>query len=57
MDCRPDVVLGAVDLDFRLIDGHFLPLPAVRLEEMFQPMKPLPGRLIRPINERFDSPI
>jgi hypothetical protein len=50
-------VLGAVDFDFRLIDGDFLTSPAVRLEEVLQPMKPGSDRLVGPINERFDSPI
>ena len=48
-------MLLAVDLDFRLVDGDLLTNPAVRFEEVVQPMKPLSDRLVRPINERFDS--
>jgi hypothetical protein len=46
----PEVVLRAVDLDFRLIDGDLLTNPAVRLEDVFQPVKPLSDRLIRSTN-------
>jgi len=57
IDCRPDIVFFAVDLDFRLIDGDFLATPAVRFEQILQPMKPLSDRLIRPIDKRFDPSI
>jgi hypothetical protein len=50
-------VLFAVDLDFRLIDGDFLAILAVRLEEVFEPVKPLSDRLIRPIDARFDPSV
>jgi hypothetical protein len=57
IDCRPDVVLLAVDLEFRFIDGDLLAILAVRLEEVGQPMKPLSDCLVKSIDERFDSPI
>ena len=57
IDCRPEVVLGAVNLDFRLIDGNLLPSPTVRLEKLLQPMKPLSDRLTRAVDKRFDSPV
>jgi len=47
----------AVDLDFRLIDGNFLSIPEVGLEEVLQPMKPQSDRLRRAIDERFDSSV
>ena len=50
-------MLLAVDLDLRLVDGDLLTSPAVGLEQTFQPMEPLSDRLVRPINERFDSAV
>jgi hypothetical protein len=54
IDCRPDVVLLADDLEFRFADGNLLAIPAVWLEQMPQPMEPLPNRPMGVINERFD---
>jgi len=50
-------VLVAVDFDFRLINGDFLTIPAVRLEAVLQPMGPVSDRFIRSVNERFDPVI
>jgi len=50
-------VLGAVDLEFRLIDGDFLMSPAVWLEDVFEPMKSLSDRLVRAVNKRLDSSV
>lgn len=57
VDCRPDVQLLAVNDDLRLVDGRFLSLPAVQLEQVLQPVKPLPDRLVRAVNERFDPSV
>jgi hypothetical protein len=60
IDCRPDVVLIAVNFDFRLIDGDFLAIPAVRFEEVFELMKPcLIARYDRSTNgliRRYERP-
>ena len=56
VDCHPDVVLGAVDSNFRLIDGNFLTSPAVGLENASQPMKRLTACFIRPVKKWFAPP-
>ena len=50
-------MLLAVDFDLRLVDGDFLTSPAVGLEERFQSVELLSDRLVRSINERFDSAV
>ena len=50
-------MFGAISPNFRLIDGDFLSIPAVGLEEVIQSMKALSVRFIRTINKRFDSPV
>lgn len=50
-------MLGAVDLDFRLISGDLLISLGVRLEEVLQPMKLLAERLVGAIDKQFDLSI
>ena len=46
IDYHPGVVPSAIDFNFRLTDGNFLTNPTVRLEDMFQLMKPPSDRLM-----------
>jgi hypothetical protein len=47
----------AVDLDFRLIDGYLLSVPAVGLEQVLTPVKLVSDRLVATVHERFDPPV
>jgi hypothetical protein len=53
-DCLPHVDLLTVDFSFRLVGSHFLPIPAVRPEQLLESMKPLSNCPVGTLHERFD---
>lgn len=57
IDCRPDVEILAVDVDFHLVEGHLLSVLAVGFEQVLAAAKSVSDCLVTTPNERFNLPV